>query len=96
MRGRVAASSQAGPSGRSSRPADGPAGGGAGKEHAVLAYLITEPELSSAGPLDATLAVRADEAPPWAALAYAGAPDPDDPRWIPAGRRRPAPGVPLA
>jgi hypothetical protein len=61
----------------------------------VLAHLITEPGLSTAGPLDATLAFDTDdERDLAAALAYDAAPDCAE-RWIPA-RRRPSGGLPLA
>ena len=53
----------------------------------MLAYLITEPELSTAGPLDATLAVDPDEERFLAALAYEAAQGVDERRWIPARRR---------
>jgi hypothetical protein len=63
----------------------------------VLAYLISEPELSTAGPLDDTLDVDHQEASLIGALAYDAAPHADDHRWIPA-RRRPSTtaAVPLA
>ena len=60
---------------------------GAGKEHAVLAYLVTEPELAVDGPLDDTLDLAPDDGPLLAALAYEAAPDSADRRWIPARRR---------
>jgi hypothetical protein len=61
----------------------------------VLAHLITEPELSMAAPLDATLDFDADdERDLAAALAYDAVPDCAE-RWIPA-RRRPGGGLPLA
>jgi hypothetical protein len=61
----------------------------------VLAHLITEPELSTAGPLDATLAFdAADESALAAALAHEAAPDSADRCWIPA-RRRLSAGVAL-
>ena len=68
----------------------------AGKEHAVLAYLITEPELSIAGPLDHTLDVAPDDERLLAALAYEAAPGVER-CWLPA-RRRPiaAAGLPIA
>jgi hypothetical protein len=62
----------------------------------VLAHLITEPRLSTAGPLDDTLAFDADdERALAAALAYEAAPDVADCCWIPA-RRRPNAGTALA
>lgn len=63
----------------------------------MLAYLITEPELATAGPLDPTLEVPDHDEPLLAALAYEAAPDIEDGRWIPV-RRRPTVGVavPLA
>jgi hypothetical protein len=57
----------------------------------VLAYLITEPELSVDGPLDDTLDLVPDDERLLAALAYEAA-DSADRRWIPA-RRRPNAGV---
>jgi len=62
---------------------------GAGKEHAVLAYLITEPELAMDGPLDATLGLAPDDAALLAALAYEAALECTNRCWIPA-RRRPS------
>jgi hypothetical protein len=61
----------------------------------VLAHLITEPQLSTAGPLDATLEFDADdERELAAALAYEAVPDCAE-RWIPA-RRRVGGGLSLA
>ena len=61
----------------------------------MLAHLITEPELSVAGPLDITLAFDpADERVLAAALAYEAAPDSAHGCWIPA-RRRVSAGVAL-
>ena len=60
-----------------------PPAAGPGKQHAVLAHLITEPELSTAGPLDATLAAELDD-DYLAALAY----EAEDRLWIPSRRRR--------
>jgi hypothetical protein len=60
----------------------------------VLAHLITEPELSMAGPLDATLEPSFDDERFVAALAYEAAPDSADRCWIPA-RRRPNAGAAL-
>jgi hypothetical protein len=63
----------------------------------VLAHLITEPALATAGPLDDTLDLGPTDEPLLAALAYEAAPDSADRCWIPA-RRRPSAGVavPLA
>ena len=70
---------------------------GAGKEHAVLAHLVTEPELSVAGPLDATLEADLDDERLLAALAYEAAPDSAHRCWIPARRRPNAAGaLPIA
>ena len=60
----------------------------------MLAHLITEPELSAAMALDATLAADLDEERLVAALAYEAAPDSSDRCWIPA-RRRPTAAVAL-
>ena len=61
----------------------------------MLAHLITEPALSTAGPLDATLDFSADdERDLAAALAYEAVPECAE-RWIPA-RRRPGGGLPVA
>ncbi len=61
----------------------------------MLAHLITEPALSTAGPLDATLAFdTGDERDLAAALAYEAAPDWPE-RWTPS-RRRPGGSRPLA
>jgi hypothetical protein len=60
----------------------------------ALAYLITEPELATAGPLDATLDVAPGDESLLAALAYEAAPDSADRCWIPA-RRRPNAGAAL-
>jgi hypothetical protein len=61
----------------------------------VLAHLITEPALSTAGPLDATLDFdQQDERDLAAALAYDAVPACAE-RWIPA-RRRPGGALPVA
>ena len=64
----------------------------------MLAHLITEPELSTAGPLDATLAADLDveDASCLAALAYEAAPGFEDPLWLPERRRRAYRALPLA
>jgi hypothetical protein len=59
----------------------------------VLAHLITEPELSTAGPLDATLESELDDERLLAGVAYDAAPDGGG-CWIPA-RRRPSAGLAL-
>jgi hypothetical protein len=62
----------------------------------VLAHLVTEPALSTAGPLDATLDFDPDDAHDLeAALAYEAAPDIADRCWIPT-RCRPGGGLPVA
>jgi hypothetical protein len=60
----------------------------------VLAHLITEPELSAAMALDATLEADPEAERLVAALAYEAAPDSGHHCWIPA-RRRPTAGVAL-
>jgi hypothetical protein len=61
----------------------------------VLAHLLNEPELSTAGPLDVTLDFDPDDARDLeAALAYDAVPECAE-RWIPA-RRRPQGGLPVA
>ena len=61
----------------------------------MLAYLVNEPELSAAGPLDAALDFDPDdERDLAAALAYEAAPGCGDACWIPA-RRRPSDGAAL-
>jgi hypothetical protein len=60
----------------------------------VLAHLITEPELSAAMALDATLDPDLDDDRLVAALAYEAAPDSAHHCWIPA-RRRPSAGAAL-
>lgn len=60
----------------------------------MLAHLVTEPELSTAGPLDDTLDVDVDEERIAAALAYDAAPHAPSPCWTPVRRgirRRPDP-----
>jgi len=70
---------------------------GAGEEHAVLAYLVDQVDLSTAAPLDLTPGLAGGQETALAALAYEAAPDSADRRWIPS-RRRPSAGaaVPLA
>jgi hypothetical protein len=60
----------------------------------VLAHLITEPELSAAMALDATLDPDPEAERLLAALAYEAAPDCAHHCWIPA-RRRPSAGAAL-
>jgi hypothetical protein len=61
----------------------------------VLAHLVTEPALSTAGPLDATLDFDPDDARDLeAALACEAVPDCAE-RWIPT-RCRPGGGLPVA
>jgi hypothetical protein len=59
----------------------------------VLAHLITEPQLATAGPLDATLAAEFDDEPLAAALAYEAALGWEDGAWVPARRRPSAAGA---
>jgi hypothetical protein len=62
----------------------------------VLAHLVTEPALATAGPLDATLDFDVDDEHDLAAaLAYEAAPDIADRCWIPT-RCRPGGGLPVA
>ena len=57
----------------------------------MLAYLITEPQLSPDGPLDDTLEIVPDEDALIAALAYEAAPDSAHRCWIPAAGPTPGP-----
>ena len=60
----------------------------------MLAYLMTEPELSPDGPLDESLDLGPDDDRLIAVLAYEAAPDSSHRCWIPA-RRRPNAGAAL-
>jgi hypothetical protein len=63
----------------------------------MLAYLITEPELSTAGPLDATLDAEVSDERFLAQLAYEATGGTEERRWLPSRRRPSACGAePLA